>query len=103
MFKISIKIITLLLAVAVSACAYPVTTVEQGSGDASIYFVGAPEGAIAYVDGLSVGVASDYNGSDQVLGVIPGRHHIQVMQSGETLVDQEIYVGAETRTPIAVQ
>ena len=87
----------------VAACAYPVTTVEQGSGDASIYFVGAPVGAVAYVDGLPVGDASQYSGDEQVLGVLPGRHHIQVVQGGTVILDQEIYVGADTNTAINVQ
>jgi len=86
-----------------SACAYPSTTVEQGRGDASIYFTGAPEDAVAYVDGVPVGNAADFNGREQVLGVVPGRHRIEVRSGNTILLDQEIYVGAESRTALAIQ
>jgi len=99
-FKAMFAVVTLAF---LSACVYPTTTVEQGRGDAGLYFIGAPEGATAYVDGILAGPASEYDGSNQILGVIPGRHLIEVRSGGEILLNQEIYVGAESRTALTIQ
>jgi len=103
MFHTTLKTSLFAIYLFLSACAYPTTMVEQGRGDASIYFTGAPQEAVAYVDGVPVGNAADYDGHEQVLGVVPGRHRIQVLSGETTLLDQEIYVGAESRTALSVQ
>jgi hypothetical protein len=45
------------LALALSACALPQTTVRTGSSQPSVIVQGAPSDAVLYVDGLSMGLA----------------------------------------------
>lgn len=90
------------LAGLVAACAYPVTTVEQGGSSSGVYFVGAPETAQAIVDGTASGNAAAFDGQKAVLVVPAGTHRIVVRDGGSVLVDQVVYVGEGHRVSIRV-
>lgn len=87
-------LMTLLLAV-LTGCTMPSTTVSTVESRPSISIVGAPADAVLVVDGLQIGVASQYRGDPNVLVVEPGTHRIEVRQGGATLYDQRVFVDSE--------
>jgi hypothetical protein len=86
----------------VAGCAYPVSTVVQGSASAGLFFSGAPIDAHVWVDGVDAGVASTFDGKKMVLTVAPGRHQVVVKGSGALIYDQPVFVGAENKIEIKV-
>lgn len=76
-----------------SACAYPLSSIEQGQDPSAIYFVGAPPGVQVYVDGVLRGDAEDFNGRGAVLQVTQGRHLIELRRGSETILRKEVFVG----------
>lgn len=85
-----------------AACAYPTTTVEQGSSPAALFFSGAPSGVRVLVDGVDAGDATAFDGRRQLLTVAPGRHSIRVVSSSGDLYSNDVYVGAGARLEIRV-
>lgn len=82
------------------ACAYPATTVNQGTPDSSLVVRTAPAGAHVFVDGVDSGPAADYDGVRQVLTVSPGPHQISIRLGGAVLYDQPHFFGAGSRVEI---
>jgi hypothetical protein len=74
-------ILSALLAVSVAACALP-----------EIYVKGAPEGAVLYVDGLSVGLASQFDGNPKVLIVEEGTHVVELRRGSAVLHTEKVFV-----------
>jgi hypothetical protein len=54
----------------------------QQSAPGGVSFEITPETAAVFVDGTYVGTASDFGPSSQPLGLIPGRHKIEIRASG---------------------
>jgi len=67
----------------------PSVGVQQGTGDAGdqqapggVSFQITPDTAAVFVDGTYVGTAGTFGPKAQPLGLIPGRHHIEIRASG---------------------
>lgn len=95
--------VVVLTAVLNVGCAYPTSTVEQGTLPGQIFFQYAPVNSRVILDGRDVGIATVYDGNSAVLSVTPGPHHVEIVLGGQTIYDQEIYVGSNVRMPIEVQ
>lgn len=80
------------------SCSMPVTKVQTVDDRPTLAFRGAPEGALIYVDGLSMGFASDYNGEPKVLAVEPGTHTVRVMHHNEVIYEQRVFVESSLKT-----
>lgn len=88
-----------LLAVYLTGCSMPSTTVRTTDTRPSLVFEGAPPGATAYVDGLPVGEAEKYDGQPGVLLVEPGTHLVTVRsRDGSVLFERKVYVESEIKT-----
>jgi hypothetical protein len=99
----SIRILGILAACAfATACAYPVSTVEQGGSGSGLSFSNAPADARAWVDGADAGAAAVFDGKKTVLSVSPGRHQVVVKSATATLYDKPVYVGAGSRIDVKV-
>lgn len=88
---------------AVSACTYPTSSVNQGTDSGHIAFQGALPGTTLLLDGHSVGDATTYDGIKHVLDVPPGSHHVSAQYGERTVYDRDIYVGAGSNLTIKVQ
>lgn len=97
------KLFAAACALVLAACAYPISTVQQGGEPAMLFFNGAPEGARVIVDGVDAGEASAFDGRRQVLSVEPGRHNVRVVIGGAELYGNDIYVGAGSRLEVRVR
>ena len=96
-------IAVLTLALTLCGCAYPVTSIDQGSAPAVLYVPIAPPGAALIVDGLPSGLASAFNGkNDAVLPVAPGKRHVVVRTASGVVFDKHIYVGAGSKVAVEI-
>ena len=85
-----------------TACAYPVSTADQGAASAGIYFPNAPLTARVFVDGADAGEAATFDGKKTLLVMAPGRHHLVVRQASTPIYDKPIYVGSGAHIAIKV-
>jgi hypothetical protein len=92
----------LALAFALSGCAYPVATVEQGAASSGLYFPGAPVGATVSIDGVGAGEAATFDGRKVLLTIATGSHRVRVESAGAVLYDQSVYIGPGARLAIKV-
>jgi uncharacterized membrane protein len=74
------------------SCSMPTTTVRTVDDRPTLAFKGAPEGALLYIDSLSMGPAGQYNGEPTVLTIEPGTHTVRVTLNNETIYEQRIFV-----------
>lgn len=93
-------LVTTVLLLGLSACAYPQTTVQQGSSQSSIYVLAPAEGVYLWVDGVEVGSAVTFKDKKHSYSLAAGRHHIELKTRSGSVFDKEIYV--ETGATIAV-
>ena len=85
------------LALALSACALPQTTVRTGSSQPGLIVQGAPSGAVLYVDGLSMGLAQQFDGKPKVLAVLEGVHTLEIHQGSAVIFhDKALFSSGET-------
>ena len=82
----------------VGCTTYPTTKISAVDTRPTISFVGAPENSILFVDNLSMGSVSQYNGKPNVLKVEPGTHEIQIMQNNKIIFQQTVFVQSENKT-----
>ena len=73
------------LALVLSACALPQTTVRTGAPKPGLTVQGAPYDAILYVDGLSMGLAKQFDGKPTVLAVLEGVHTLEIRQGSAVI------------------
>lgn len=78
---------------------YPSSRTDITDERPSIAFSGAPSGSVVFVDGKSMGLATRYDGGENVLLVEPGNHQIQVRLGERVLLKQRVFLsGQATRT-----
>lgn len=93
------KILTIMLAMMLTACALPETKVTTGSSRPSLAVKGAPADTTLYVDGLAIGAAADFDGAPKVLVVEEGAHQVEIRRNNAVVHKEKIFVGSgETRT-----
>ena len=82
-----------MVAVLLSACAMPETTVRSGSASPpGLVVKGAPAGSTLFVDGLVIGPATDFNGSPKVLAVLEGVHNVEVRSGTSVVFSEKVFV-----------
>jgi hypothetical protein len=95
------KIVSIcLVAFVVTGCAYPVSSVDQGSSASLLFFSPAFASTHVWVDGADMGPAASFDGKRAFLPVAPGRHRVTVKGDGAPLFDQPVYVGPGSRVEI---
>ena len=104
MKRLSIGLI-ILSAVLLQGFTYPdAAQIEQKDSRPAIGVSGAPEGAILYVDGLRMGMASQYDGKENVLLVESGKHLVEVKAAdGKVLLSETLFLSSSTTKVLTVQ
>jgi len=69
-------IIVIALTLLLGSCALPETVVKTGSPRPQLAIQGAPADSVLFVDGLSMGLASQFDGNAKVLRVEEGVHQV---------------------------
>ena len=93
--------ILVLLAILIQGCRYPdPATIEQADSRPAIGISGAPEGSVLYVDGLRMGMAGQYDGTEQVLLIESGKHLIEVKTAAGTVIHSESIFLSSSATKI---
>ena len=88
-----------LLALTLTACGTPHSSLSTGASRPTLSIKGAPADAILVVDKLSIGQAALYNGEPNVLLVEEGIHQIEIRRGNATLHREEIVINnGESRT-----
>lgn len=90
-----------LLAILIQGCRYPdPTTIEQTDSRPAIGISGAPQESVLYVDGLRMGMASQYDGLEQVLLIESGKHLIEVKAADGTVIHSETVFFSSSATKV---
>lgn len=94
-----------LLATLIQGCRYPdPDTIEQTDSRPAIGISGAPEESILYVDGLRMGMAGQYDGTEQVLLIERGNHLIEVKAAdGTVILSESVFLGSSTTKVLTVK
>lgn len=95
------KIIILLAAAALTACALPTTQVNVGSSRPTLSVTGAPSNVKLVVDGLEVGLAATYNGAPKTLLIEEGPHQVELRDGSTVLMSRKILATNGENTKIA--
>lgn len=91
-------IVLIVISCGVSGCKMPSTSVRTIDDRPTLAFKNAPDGAILFVDGISMGVASEYDGDPNVLLVEPGTHTIRIMSGSSVVHEQKVFVEGSLKT-----
>ena len=93
------------IVVLAQGCSYPdAAKIEQKDSRPAIGVSGAPEGAILFVDGLEMGKAIQFDGSENVLLVESGKHLIEVKSTdGKVLLSETLFLSGSTTKILAIQ
>ena len=92
------KIIVLILALALTACALPTTKVNAGTARPTLTVLGAPANAVLFIDGLQIGTAANYNGKPNNLLIEEGVHRVELRQGASVLMAQQIFASGGENT-----
>lgn len=79
---------------------YPASEIRVTDNRPMIAIKNTPQNAILYVDGLNMGLASQYSGAPskdgseetRVLLIEPGRHRIEVKSNGKILLSEDVFL-----------
>lgn len=91
-----------LLGLGCICCKVPNTTVQAVDGRSTLRLVGAPAGAVLFLDGKPVGNADAYSGAPHVLSIEPGTHLIEIKKDGLVLLSQRVFFGGGEMRSISV-
>ncbi len=85
-------------------CSYPdAAKIEQKDRRPAIGVSGAPDAAL-YVDGLKMGMASQYDGKGNVLLVESGKHLVEVKAAdGKVLLSETLFLSNSTTKILNIQ
>lgn len=81
------------LALLISACAYPSSLTVQGGKETALYFDHAPAEARVFVDGQDAGQAAQFDGKEAVLAVTSGRHLVKLQVGSAVIYEKDLYLG----------
>ena len=99
--KRMMKLLPLVLVLVAGACAYPVSTVDQGGQVSGVYFPDSPKDLMVSIDGGENIVAIGFDGVKSILKLKPGRHRIVLRRvSGDIVYNEEIYIGDGARIAV---
>ena len=102
--KHTILFLSIGLVLAVTACAYPSGSIQQGGNvQGGLYFEGAPIGARVMLDGADAGEVAAFDGNAAILAVAPGMHNVVVTAGGSTIYDEQVFVGSGSRVQIGIR
>ena len=93
--SIGLFILSIILA---QGCTYPEPAqIEQQAKRPSIGVRGAPESASLYVDGLEMGLANQYDGTEHVLLIESGKHLVEVKSAdGKVILSETLFLSNST-------
>jgi hypothetical protein len=74
------------------SCSMPSTSVRTVDDRPTLAFKGAPENAVLFVDGHSMGAANQYNAEPKTLTVEPGTHVVRVTINQDVIFEQRVFV-----------
>jgi hypothetical protein len=77
----------------VFGCSYPTSGVRVIDDRPCVVIQGAPIGSFLLVDGLNMGKAELYNGRERALLIEPGTHQIEVMNQGNVIHSEQVFLG----------
>ena len=97
--KAKVLLITLLV-VFLGACGSK-EGIKNAEHKGYLYFTGATSNAVVFIDG-GTGFAVK-SGADNLYGLKPGKHTVEVQKNGVTIVKREIYVGDGVSKEIEVK
>ena len=94
-----------LLAILIQGCRYPdPATIEQTDSRPAIGISGATEGSVLYVDGLRMGMAGQYDGTEQVLLIESGKHLIEVKAAdGTVILSETVFLSSSATKVLAIK
>jgi hypothetical protein len=95
---ILLVVVSILLA---TGCSYPKTSVMATEENSALVFKGSPPTARVRIDGIEAGLADDYSG-ERSLGVIPGRHVVEVVDNGRVLLREDVFLSAGSIKTLSV-
>ena len=89
----------------IQGCRYPdPATIEQTDSRPAIGISGAPLESVLYVDGLRMGMASQYDGTEQILLIESGKHLIEVKATDGTVIHSEtVFLNSSATKILAVK
>jgi len=92
-------------AILLQGCTYPdAAKIEQKDTRPAIGVSGAPEGAVLYVDGLKMGMANLFDGTENVLLIESGKHLVEVKAAdGSLLLSETLFLSSSTTKVLSVQ
>jgi len=93
---------SLLMVTLVTGCVYPTTGVRVTDDRPTLAIKGAPRDALLYVDGLSMGLARNFEGGSRVLLLEPGTHKIEVRSGGTILLSETVFLGSGAAKTLSV-
>jgi hypothetical protein len=74
-------------------CSYPTSGVRVLDDRPSVVIQGAPLGSYLLVDGLNMGKTELYDGRERALLIEPGPHQIEVMNQGNVIHSEQVFLG----------
>jgi hypothetical protein len=90
------------VALLITGCKYPYSTVNAVDDRAQLQFSNAPEGAVVLVDGSVAGPAAQFDGKDKILSMPRGTHHVEVRDGNRTLYSQDLFLGGDMTKTITL-
>ena len=96
--KILYTVLILLSVVFLQGCHYPdAAKIEQKDSRPAIGVAGAPAGAVLFVDGLKMGLTSQFDGKQNVLLVESGTHLVEIKSAnGQVLHSETLFLSGST-------
>lgn len=88
-------------ALVLSGCAYPTSSIEQGSEQGHLSFSDIPVGAQISIDGRLIATRTDSRAL--VFNVPSGKHVVEEISSGQILFHREYDVGAGSTLDVRTQ
>jgi hypothetical protein len=84
------KVFLVFLTLVLGGCALPNTAVRANAERPTLAVQGAPDAAVLYVDGLSMGLARQFDGGQRLLLIEEGAHQVEVRVDGHPIYSERI-------------